>query len=202
MGFARWLYVTPRLHIHLRLFPATNHILPSQPVLAMPADLSDALGNLKVSSSVTPSALKKKLPSKPKDEEEEILDSWETASLSSSSDEAEPSSSATNLAPSTSSSPLGHRRGSSATLGSPTPIPHAHPVEEEKNVSERPAKTDAVARRMISAALGVRTKSTKEQKEFDAALREKEKKKREEEKTREREEGRRQEEAKRSVWED
>ena len=65
-------------------------------------------------------------------------------------------------------------------VGSPAPSLRggASPVIGEK---ERPAKTDAVARRMISAALGVRTKSTKEQREFDAALREKEKKKRDEE---------------------
>jgi len=51
---------------------------------------------------------------------------------------------------------------------------------------------------MISAALGVRTKSTKEQREFDAAVKEKERKRKGEERERKREE----EEAKRSVWDD
>jgi hypothetical protein len=165
----------------------------------MPTDFSDPLNDPKLSPLVA--AVKKKVPSKPKDEEE-ILESWEAASLSSSGDEADPSPNAADLPRATSKSPLGHRRASSATLGSPVPAPRARPVEEGKGVNERPAKTDAVARRMISAALGVRTKTTKEQREFDAALKEKEKKKRDEERARKKEEEMKQEEAKRSVWED
>lgn len=66
----------------------------------------------------------------------------------------------------------------------------------------RPEKTDAVARRLIAGALGVRVKTTAEQREFDKALREKEKKRKEEERRRAREEEERKERAKKGVWED
>jgi len=180
---------------------ARHYLFPlrSQPVSTMPTDVSDSLSNLKPSPLAA--VVKKKVSSKPKDEEE-ILESWETASLSSSGDEAEPSPSAVDLPRAASKSPLSHRRASSATLGSPVLAPRARPIEEEKGAGERPAKTDAVARRMISAALGVRTRTTKEQREFDAALKEKEKRKRDEERARKKEEELKQEEAKRSVWED
>ncbi|KAI0111961.1 hypothetical protein F4814DRAFT_375041 [Daldinia grandis] len=68
---------------------------------------------------------------------------------------------------------------------------------------KRPEKTDAVARRMIASALGVRApRPTEEQRAYDRAVREKERKKREEEREVER---RRQEEAERAkvaIWED
>lgn len=67
---------------------------------------------------------------------------------------------------------------------------------------ERPATTDAVARRMISAALGVRTRSTKEQREYDAAMMGAERKKREEEKERRRIEEEEKEKLKVAIWED
>ncbi|AEO55398.1 hypothetical protein MYCTH_2299175, partial [Thermothelomyces thermophilus ATCC 42464] len=53
--------------------------------------------------------------------------------------------------------------------------------------SRRPEKTDAVARRMIANALGMRApKLTEEQRAYDRAVREKEKKRREEEKEKQR----------------
>lgn len=67
---------------------------------------------------------------------------------------------------------------------------------------ERPTKTDAVARRMISAALGVRTKSTKEQREYDIAVRTAEKKKKEEEKEKKKLEEDEKERMKTAIWED
>lgn len=67
----------------------------------------------------------------------------------------------------------------------------------------RPDKTDAVAKRLIAGALGVKApKRTEEQRAYDRALKEKEIKKRKEE----REAGLRaqeeREKAKRTVWED
>ncbi|KAK0714654.1 hypothetical protein B0H67DRAFT_218358 [Lasiosphaeris hirsuta] len=67
----------------------------------------------------------------------------------------------------------------------------------------RPEKTDAVARRMIASALGVKVpKQTEEQRAYDRAIREKERRRREEE----RENKKREEEAtaklKQAVWED
>ncbi|KAL0639972.1 hypothetical protein Q9L58_001064 [Maublancomyces gigas] len=67
---------------------------------------------------------------------------------------------------------------------------------------ERPTKTDAVARRMISAALGVRTKSTKEQREYDIAVRTAEKKRKEEDNEKKKLEEKEKERMKAAIWED
>lgn len=69
-------------------------------------------------------------------------------------------------------------------------------------MEKRPEKTDAVAKRMIAGALGIRApKKTEEQKRYEQAIKESEKGRRE----REREEVRRREEAaeraKREIWE-
>ncbi|KAK4238396.1 coiled-coil domain-containing protein R3HCC1L [Achaetomium macrosporum] len=69
--------------------------------------------------------------------------------------------------------------------------------------TKRPEKTDAVARRMIASALGMRApKLTEEQKAYDRAVREKERKRLEQEK----EEKRKREEeiakARQAIWED
>ncbi|KAK1755761.1 hypothetical protein QBC47DRAFT_381192 [Echria macrotheca] len=67
----------------------------------------------------------------------------------------------------------------------------------------RPEKTDAVARRMIASALGVKVpKQTEEQKKYDKAMREKERRRREEEKERERKRAEEAAKAKQAVWED
>jgi hypothetical protein len=67
----------------------------------------------------------------------------------------------------------------------------------------RPEKTDAVAKRMIAGALGVKaTKKTEEQKAYDRAIKEKEIKRRNQEKeavARAKEEAER---AKAAVWDD
>ena len=55
---------------------------------------------------------------------------------------------------------------------------------------------------MIAAALGVRTKSTPEQREFDRAQREQEKKRRDDERARRHEEAAREAAARRDIWED
>jgi hypothetical protein len=193
--------------IHLARCSAASALRPTYPTKANMANLSDSLSSLHISSSSTPTALKK--PAR-KPKREEPVDDWETAAANlSSDDDNEPDkvegeyTAGFNPPPPTPTSPIhSHRRGSSATLGlgSPTPRTPVVTVAEEK--TERPATTDAVARRMISAALGVRTKSTAEQREFDSAVREKEKKRKEEERERKREEERREEEAKRKVWED
>ncbi|KAI0150456.1 hypothetical protein GGR57DRAFT_197473 [Xylariaceae sp. FL1272] len=68
---------------------------------------------------------------------------------------------------------------------------------------KRPEKTDAVARRMIASALGVRApKATEEQKAYDRAVREQERKKREEEKAAERKRKDDADKAKAAMWND
>ena len=67
----------------------------------------------------------------------------------------------------------------------------------------RPEKTDAVAKRLIAGALGVRApKKTDEQKDYDRAIREKALKKREAERDAERRAKEQSERAKVAAWED
>ena len=69
--------------------------------------------------------------------------------------------------------------------------------------SKRPEKTDAVARRMIASALGMRApKATDEQRAYDRAVREKERKRREEEKEKERLREEEAVKARQAVWDD
>ncbi|KAJ4301682.1 hypothetical protein N0V90_003775 [Kalmusia sp. IMI 367209] len=69
--------------------------------------------------------------------------------------------------------------------------------------ARRPEKTTAVAGRLIAGALGVRApRRTDEEREYDKAMREKERKRRDEERERERTERQAAEDRKRSVWED
>jgi len=93
-----------------------------------------------------------------------------------------------------------------SSIASPreTSAPAAAPAAatSEKGGGERPATTDAVARRMISAALGVRAKSTKEQREYDAAVKATERKRREEEREKSRLEEEERERVRRGIWED
>ncbi|KAH6856730.1 hypothetical protein B0I37DRAFT_368191 [Chaetomium sp. MPI-CAGE-AT-0009] len=69
--------------------------------------------------------------------------------------------------------------------------------------SKRPEKTDAVARRMIASALGMRApRPTEEQRAYDRAVREKEKKRREEEKEQERLKEEAAAKARQAIWDD
>lgn len=69
--------------------------------------------------------------------------------------------------------------------------------------SKRPEKTDAVARRMIASALGMRApKATEEQRAYDRAVREKERKRREEEKEKERQREEEAAKARQAIWDD
>ncbi|KAK4156203.1 hypothetical protein C8A00DRAFT_30898 [Chaetomidium leptoderma] len=69
--------------------------------------------------------------------------------------------------------------------------------------SKRPEKTDAVARRMIASALGMRApKPTEEQRAYDRSVREKERKRREEEKERERIKEEEAAKARQAIWDD
>ncbi|KAI1457571.1 hypothetical protein F4805DRAFT_428287 [Annulohypoxylon moriforme] len=68
---------------------------------------------------------------------------------------------------------------------------------------KRPEKTDAVARRMIASALGVRApRPTEEQRAYDRAVREKERKRREEEREAERRRKEEEDRAKAAIWND
>lgn len=86
-----------------------------------------------------------------------------------------------------------------------TTVASSHASSKDAGVGgdKRQTKTDAVARRMIAGALGVRVpKSTKEQKEYEAAIRAGERKKKEEERRMKMEEERERERVRKEVWGD
>ncbi|KAF3052587.1 hypothetical protein E8E11_009392 [Didymella keratinophila] len=70
-------------------------------------------------------------------------------------------------------------------------------------LDKRPEKTTAVAGRMIAGALGVRApRRTEEEREYDRAMREKERKRRAEEREREKRETEDREARKKAIWDD
>lgn len=74
---------------------------------------------------------------------------------------------------------------------------------ESGKLDKRPEKTTAVAGRMIAGALGVRApRRTEEEREFDRAMRDKERKRRNEEREREKKESEEREARKKAVWDD
>lgn len=80
--------------------------------------------------------------------------------------------------------------------------PPGSPVGGEGGL-RRPEKTDAVARRLIAGALGVRApRPTEEQRAYDRAVREKERRRREEEREAERRRKEEAERAKAAIWDD
>ncbi|KAH8808392.1 hypothetical protein F5884DRAFT_900634 [Xylogone sp. PMI_703] len=77
------------------------------------------------------------------------------------------------------------------------------PGTRQERSDSRPEKTDAVARRLIAGALGVRApKKTEEQRAYDRAVREKEMKKRNQEKEAAAKAQEEAEKAKAAMWED
>lgn len=69
--------------------------------------------------------------------------------------------------------------------------------------ARRPEKTDAVARRLIAAGLGIKApRQTEEQRAYQRSVREQEKKRREEAKAEEERKKAEEEKAKMAVWDD
>jgi hypothetical protein len=119
-----------------------------------PTDLSDSIERLHISSTA-PSTGKKSAPHKKK--AEPIVDSWETASLSSDSEEEEERKGG-NFDSDSDAKPAPPKPGFLAYGPSASPTRSTPRIPAGADRSERPAKTDAVARRIISAALGIRTR--------------------------------------------
>ncbi|KAK3306656.1 uncharacterized protein B0T15DRAFT_148862 [Chaetomium strumarium] len=157
---------------------------------------------------------------KPQKKASPVADSWEdeaddddkSAADTEETPTAAPSKAGTSAPPPTPMSPVASNRRpfSPSALSGPgftvPPFDGASDSPKEPastGPSKRPEKTDAVARRMIASALGMRApKLTEEQKAYDRAVREKERKRLEQEK----EEKRKKEEeiakAKQAIWED
>ncbi|KAH7375851.1 hypothetical protein B0T11DRAFT_14105 [Plectosphaerella cucumerina] len=167
-------------------------------------------------SRLTLDGPKKTAPQKKK--KEPVADSWEDES-SGTEDAGETDSAAVPPSP----SPAAQGPGSKAPPPTPStpsynktsdpslpwdsnPRSHASPSPSaslDDDGRRRPEKTDAVARRMIASALGVKVpRMTEEQRAYDRSVREQERKRREQEKL---EEARRKEEAekaKAAMWDD
>jgi hypothetical protein len=167
-------------------------------------DLSASLSKLSIAtSSIKGETSRKKV--------KEVVDSWEDEELSSSDSsdtETEGPASTTRAR-----RVLPDEDGPSAPPPTPASPSGAYPEdlpyspyksiqpsrERQSTPDKRPEKTTSVAARLIAGSLGVRApKRTEEQREFDKAVREKEKKRREEEK----EKAREVERVKAAIWED
>lgn len=159
------------------------------------SDISSGVSKLSLQTATT-----KKTNTKVKPTKEEVVDSWEEQDFSSDSDtetETEKAhSQGTSAPPPTPISPTHYNGepavGNSYRTGSDVPSPSA-----------RPEKTDAVARRMIAGALGLKApKLTDEQKAYQAAIKEKERKRREEQKAAEKAKEEEAAKARAAIWDD
>ncbi|KAF5982207.1 hypothetical protein FBULB1_4367 [Fusarium bulbicola] len=164
-------------------------------------DVSSSLKNLSIDTKDEPSVLPKK-PATKKKTKKVVADSWEDSDSDADAEpEAEPESSKPTPTatpappPPTPMSPVGGLPWESPS-GSPSPRAGADP-------DKRPEKTDAVARRMIAAGLGLKApKQTEEQRAYQRSVREQEKKRREQEKEEEKKRQADVEKAKAAIWDD
>ncbi|KAI0430147.1 hypothetical protein F5Y09DRAFT_341921 [Xylaria sp. FL1042] len=176
--------------------------------------------SLNPTSASAPPTSKPKHKSKPK--KQVVADSWEDeeSSASEAEPESEPPTPSTQSSgavqdgvaapPPTPISPSYGRHGSEGNGNAPWLASsstsgggYGYRDAQDDGGVKRPEKTDAVARRMIASALGVRApKQTEEQKAYDRAVREKERKKREEEREAERRRAQEAEMAKAAMWND
>ncbi|WYZ45380.1 hypothetical protein EsH8_VIII_000696 [Colletotrichum jinshuiense] len=174
------------------------------PPSSQKSDLTSSLSKLSLDGDKKPSAAptSKTVKSKAK---KPVVDSWEDDEDDDDDDDEEetpkPLNDGSNAPPPTPVSPTyntadrsfppyGNTDSSSSGLGGSGGV-------------RRPEKTDAVARRMIASALGVKVpRLTEEQKAYDKAVKEKERKRREEEKAAERQRLEDAEKAKAAIWED
>lgn len=168
-------------------------------------DISSGVSKLSLHTAHTNKSAKVK--------KEEVADSWEDEDVDSDT-ETETETEWRGAKPSE-----GHPQGTSAPP--PTPITPSHYNQDEydqapamgsayraasldtTNQSNRPEKTDAVARRMIAGALGLKApKLTDEQKAYQAAIKDKERKRREDLKAAEKAREEAAAKARAAMWED
>ncbi|TQS32296.1 hypothetical protein Golomagni_07393 [Golovinomyces magnicellulatus] len=151
-----------------------------------------------VSSKMTSLSISKKSTKK----KEPVADSWEDEDVSSESESEQdesgvktPTATIPTAPPPTPMSAV-HGPGSDWDNRASN---NASPPPKEK----RPEKTDAVARRLIAAGLGLKApKQTEEQKDYQKSIREQEKKRREHEKEGESKRQEQKDKAKAAMWDD
>ncbi|EEY18291.1 predicted protein [Verticillium alfalfae VaMs.102] len=164
------------------------------------------------SSSVSSGLSKLTLDNKSKPKAKQpVADSWEDEDSASDSETPAPPTvnSGAQAPPPTPISPTHQSSGTTrqwASMGTdaglgPGPGPRS-PLSPDAE-RRRPEKTDAVARRLIAGALGVKApKMTEEQRAYEKSVREQERKRRDAEKEREKRAQEEAERAKAAVWED
>lgn len=164
------------------------------------------------SRALTSSLSKLNIASSKKPKAAPVADSWEDEDLSGEDTEtdepskhkrntstAEDEDDGTSAPPPTPASPSGRYPEDAFDNPYKSIQPSREQASGNRTPERRPEKTTSVAARMIAGSLGVRApKRTEEQREFDRAVKEKEKKRRAEEKERAEQE----EKLKASVWED
>ncbi|KAJ4983029.1 hypothetical protein SVAN01_11486 [Stagonosporopsis vannaccii] len=177
------------------------------PPLTAP-EIAATLSHLKLSTTVPQKPLHKP-KSKP------VADSWDLESSGSDTEtEASPAplSTATTLTnddlppqppPPTPASPTPFDFPDNTPYGAGRLRGDSGVSSGDGRLDKRPEKTTAVAGRLIAGALGVRApKRTDEEREYDRAMREKERKRRNEEREREKKENEEREARKKAVWDD
>lgn len=177
-----------------------------QPQLTVVPELSDSLKKLSLAQPAkTPTQKKKKPVVADSWEDEEISDDEPVETPDKVPSPPPPTSTTPHSRDSSSVSSITSPRGPSSPRDSYIETPDAFSRDGSSASSERtvrPRTTDAVARRLIAGALGVKSKSTKEQREYDAAVRAAEKKKRDAEREKKKTEEAERERLRTSIWED
>ncbi|KAF4334467.1 ubiquitin smt3 [Fusarium beomiforme] len=163
-------------------------------------DVSSSLKNLSIDTKDEPLKAYKK-PAPKKKAKKVIADSWED---SDSESEAELQAETESNKPIPTATPAPPPPTPMSPGGLPWESPAGSPGPRAGADSDRrPEKTDAVARRMIAAGLGLKApKQTEEQRAYQKSVREQEKKRREQEREEEKKRQAEAEKAKAAIWDD
>lgn len=163
-----------------------------------------------VSSRLSNLILNKNKPSSKSKAKEEVADSWEDEDVSDEPEEpttpkASASANAPVAPPPTPATPSFTRPpdnwGSPETFSSPQSSSSSSSAAARDG--RRPEKTDAVARRLIAAGLGLKApKQTEEQRAYQKSVREQERKRRDEERAEQQRRAEAAERAKAAMWDD
>ncbi|OAA74713.1 hypothetical protein LEL_08294 [Akanthomyces lecanii RCEF 1005] len=162
-----------------------------------------------MSSRLSNLTLNKNKPSSKSKAKEEVADSWEDEDISDEPEEpttpkASASANAPVAPPPTPATPSFTRPpdnwGSPETFISPQSSSSSSAAARD---GRRPEKTDAVARRLIAAGLGLKApKQTEEQRAYQKSVREQERKRRDEERAEQQRRAEAAERAKAAMWDD
>lgn len=162
-------------------------------------DVASSLSNLSLGNTKT---------TKTKSKKNVVVDSWEDEDLSSGSDEengggdSKKNTSLPSAPPPTPITPS-YNSQTDTTFVPDFSSGNYVPMSPGLTEARRPEKTDAVARRMIAGALGMKApKQTEEQKAYDRAIKEQARRKKEEERAAERKRQEEVEKAKAAMWGD